>query len=268
MLVSNFEIQKEEFVKFLELLNENKLLKHIVIAGSWAEYIYSNGGLLKGFDPNLKTLDADFLIKNQRHPNPPANIVKIAKDAGYVVSFDILYETTKIFTPSQFEIEFLINQMGSGTNCVLDTNLGVKAQALRHMDISLRNTISIDFCGMEISVPLPEAYVIHKMVINEDRKLDKQAKDVNSIFQLAAFLDKDVYDDIYASLFKKEKIKVDKFLLKYGDIFDIDNVERLLAMNTSIANESVSEIVANAVSKCEEVNKHCSYKNNADFVKE
>lgn len=41
----------------------------------------------------------------------------------------------------ELEIEFLIEQMGSGIESVIRTNLGVNAQALRHMGILFLNTL-------------------------------------------------------------------------------------------------------------------------------
>lgn len=71
----------------------------------------------------------------------------------------------------------------------MKTNLGVNAQALRHMDITLRNSITVNLLGMNVTVPKPEAYIIHKMVINKDRKPAKKAKDIQAVYRLAPYLD-------------------------------------------------------------------------------
>ena len=218
--MNEFDMQQKEFLAFLKLLADNDLLDKVMVAGSWAEYVYAQSGLLPGFDGNLKTLDVDFLIKNQRRPNPPTNIAKLASDAGYEVLYDILDETTKIITPERLEIEFLLNQMGSGTHRVLPTNLGVNAQALRHMDISLRNTVTVDMLTLSVTVPKPEAYVLHKMVINTDRKPAKQEKDARAVYRLAPYLNQEVYTEIYESFTKKEKQQVDAFLAKRGPLFE------------------------------------------------
>lgn len=159
------------------------------------------------------------MIKNLRHPATPVSLETLANAAGYDVDHDILYETTKIITKNNLEIEFLINQLGRGDTPVLKTNLGVNAQALRHMHIALNNSVTVSVLGMSVTVPKPEAYVLHKMVINEDRTKAKREKDREAIFNLAPYLDRNAYDEIYHSLTKNEKKAAAAFIEKYGDPF-------------------------------------------------
>ena len=176
-------IQQNEFLTFVSLLNENGLLPHVVLVGSWAEYLYQHGNVLEGFISAAKTLDVDFLIRNQHRPNPMVDVVSLASENGYTVDFDYMEGTTKLYTPQNLEIEFLIPQYGVGDIRVLSTNLGVKAQALRHMDILLTHSMTVLFHDLEILVPRPEAYVVHKVVINPNRK-NKQEKDREAIRNL------------------------------------------------------------------------------------
>jgi len=53
-------IQQKEFTRFIKLLSDNDCLRYVILVGSWAEYIYEQTGLLKGFDANIKTLDIVF----------------------------------------------------------------------------------------------------------------------------------------------------------------------------------------------------------------
>ena len=53
-------MQQKQFLKFIKLLSDNDLLKHVIVVGSWAEFVYKESGLLKGFNPNIKSLDLDF----------------------------------------------------------------------------------------------------------------------------------------------------------------------------------------------------------------
>lgn len=221
MIIRNNDNQQKEFTKFLKLLNDNELLGTVVVVGSWCEYIYAQSGILKGFSASLRTLDADFLIKNLRIPNTPTNLTSLAREAGYIVMSDSLNRTTKILTENGLEIEFLITQLGRGDKPVLKTNLGVNAQSLRHMDIILKNTITIDYYGMNTCVPSPEAYVIHKMIINKERTVAKQKKDSESIYHLIPYLDLVVFKDIYDKLFKKEQKAVDDFCQQHSENIEL-----------------------------------------------
>ena len=197
-------IQQKEFMDFITLLDENGLLSHVVLVGSWAEYLYQHGNVLDGFISAAKTLDIDFLIRNQHRPTPMVDVVSLASKNGYTVDFDYMEGTTKLYTPQNLEIEFLIPQYGVGDARVIPTNLCIKAQALRHMDILLTHTMTVSFHGMEILVPRPEAYVVHKIVINPSRK-NKQEKDRGAIRNLWPFLHKETLQTITNGLTKKEQ---------------------------------------------------------------
>lgn len=42
-------IQQKELLGFVTLLDKNGLLPHVVLVGSWAEYLYQHGNVLDGF---------------------------------------------------------------------------------------------------------------------------------------------------------------------------------------------------------------------------
>ena len=96
----------------------------------------------------------------------------------------------------------------------MKTNLGVTAQALRHMGVIINNTVITKNIDFDITVPLPEAYVVHKMIINKERK-NKQEKDAEAIRTLWNYLDKEKLNSIFLSLSKKELREVDNFIETY-----------------------------------------------------
>lgn len=212
-------IQYKDFWRFISLLHENDLLQHLVVIGSWAEYLYAQSGILPGFTANLRTLDIDFLIKNMRRPIKSVNIASLAKEAGYIIDYDVMEGTTKIYTPDLMEIEFIIEQKGKGDNPVIKTNLGVNSQALRHLSPLKNNSIVIKLFDFSISVPSPEAYVIHKIVINKERGI-KAAKDKQAIIGLLPFIDKEKFKEICDHLTKKEQQEINNFLANKNTRWD------------------------------------------------
>lgn len=40
------ELRYKDFWKFIKLLSDNGLLGHVIVIGSWAEYVYAQGGVL------------------------------------------------------------------------------------------------------------------------------------------------------------------------------------------------------------------------------
>lgn len=93
--------------------------------------------------------------------------------------------------------------------------MGVTAQALRHTDILLHNTPPLPCLGHLVTVPEPEAYALHKMAINPQRK-DKAEKDAQAVIGLWPFLDSRRLDDLQATLSKKELASVKAFELAHG----------------------------------------------------
>ncbi len=197
----------DDFWSFIRLLHEHGALKHVTLIGSWAEYIYAQSGLLPGFSAALRTLDIDFLVIRQYEPAPRISLAEIAHEAGYIIDYDTLTQATKIYSPGGLEIEFLIHQVGTGESAALQTNLGVNAQALRHLSMLNDHCKSLSIFGLSITVPLPEAYVLHKLIIQRMRG-NKQQKDKDALHSLIPYLDPGVFRAVFADLSKKERKEV------------------------------------------------------------
>jgi len=216
-MYEQFNDQQREVLRLLKLLNDNDILAHVVLVGSWAEYIYAQTGILPGFTMTLRTIDIDFLVKNLRRPTEPISLPSLAMEEGYHVAHDVLMDTTKIFTPNGLEVEFLIPQRGSGVDAIQKTNLGVNAQALRHLGAVVNNAITLNFLGMNLQVPCPEIYVLTKMIINRERTSLKQVKDMKSVANLLPFIDFKKFEQLFNESTKKEKASVREFLDKYRE---------------------------------------------------
>lgn len=228
--------QQKEVLRLLKILNDNNVLDHVVLVGSWSEYVYAVGGVLPGFTASLRTIDVDFLIKNLRRPTAPVSIPAMVESEGYSVAHDVLEGTTKFFTPGGLEIEFLIPKRGSGSESVLKTNLGVNAQSLWHMSAVVANAITVDVFGMKVQVPCPEIYVLTKMIINDVRKPEKQLKDALSVQRLLPYMDYEKLDTLFNSLTKKEKGRVRAFVEKYGELIQELPLESRIKFSSFVSN--------------------------------
>lgn len=213
---NKFSDQQKEVLHLLKVLNDNDILPHVLIAGSWAEYVYYISNMLPGFEITLRTIDLDFLIRNKNKPTEKISLTSIIKQENYSVVHDTLMGTTKFFSPGGLEVEFLIGQKGSGTEPILETHLGVNAQALRHMEHIVRHAVTANVFDMNVLVPCPESYVLHKMLINDVRKPEKQEKDRNSIMRLLPFIDYEKAGDLFSEFSKKEKSRIRTFVETHG----------------------------------------------------
>ena len=87
------------------------------------------------------------------------------------------------------------------------------AQALHHVSILKTYSMQIDMFGMSITVPTPEAYTVHKIIINGQRG-NKSEKDNRAIENILPFLDADKLDEIISNLTKREKKAYDDYMKK------------------------------------------------------
>ena len=207
------EEQWRKVIDVLRKLDEAGYLEHMMLVGSWADYLYSASGCLPDYESRIRTLDLDFLIYNIRKPNPPQNAISIFKEMGFIVENDRITGVTKLLDPSTgFEVEFLAQLLGSGTERYLKTNLGITAQGLREFSILANNSMTISYLGMNILVPKPEAFLLNKMVINDERDAIKAEKDREAIINMYPHIDVEEFERIREELPKKYKERAQKFI--------------------------------------------------------
>ncbi len=192
-------------------MEEAECSSYVILVGSWAEFVYRESGLLPGFDPNIRTLDVDLLVRNLRRPSPPVNLIGLARERGFLVESDVMHGTTKLLDASGLEVEFLIGKMGAGVETSLKTNMGVTAQTLRHTEVLIENSIEVVCLGRTVRVPEPEAYVAHKMAINRQRG-GKAEKDAQAALGLWPYLDYGKFKILVAGMTKKERSQISEFM--------------------------------------------------------
>jgi len=209
-------IQEEQWRHVLEILNnldKAGCLEHVMLIGSWADYLYSVAGVLPDYESRIRTLDLDFLIFNIRKPKEKKDAVAVFRELGFLVEKDRITGVTKLLDPQNgFEVEFLVQQMGSGIERYMGTNLGVTAQALRHFNILVNNRIKVEYFGREILVPCPEAFILNKMIINTERSDYKAEKDRVAINNMYPHIDKEKFNQLKGRLSKKERALVDSYI--------------------------------------------------------
>lgn len=184
-MVTNEE--KKIFDKTLKNLSKAGLSKHIMLIGSWAEFIYEAANLVENYISAIRTRDIDFLVVNLRKPPNRTEFLTIMKDSGFDVTSNLVDEVTKFIAPDQsMEIEFLIHEIGAGQNKGYAVeSLGFSVIGLRHLNILKDNPTMAEYQGQHVIIPKPEAYMLHKLVINEKRNENKKTKDINSVQLIA-----------------------------------------------------------------------------------
>ena len=207
------------FDKAIEILSVAGALEHVAIIGSWAERLYSVCNVVPGFNFMPITRDLDVLVINMRRPSTPISLIEIAKNSGAIVESDRMTSSTRILIDGAFEMEFLIAKRGAGLESSLKTNIGVTADSLRHLDILLNNLVAVEYGGVAVNVPVPEAYAIQKLVIHGDRmsqRSGKDIKDAEAVIGLWPLLDTEKLLSMNFQLTKKEIRRFEEALSRFG----------------------------------------------------
>lgn len=173
------------FWETTDVLNQSALLPHIMIIGSWAEYLFPYH-LGSDFLPSLKTRDIDVYFGNHYREVPEAReLINNFMTAGFLLD-EYFIDTGKFFKEG-IEVEFLSSQMGNGPGMVEIPFTGVKAEKLRNLDMLC--PIQIQVRGYEIGIPSPASYIAHKLYINPERRPSpKRSKDIEAIRSLLLFV--------------------------------------------------------------------------------
>jgi len=145
------------------------------VVGSWCFRIYQQFLGVSAFP--VRTDDLDILV-----PIPwrgrPVDLANLLRQLGFAER--ILPDEATVYHRPGLRVEFLAAERGRGAErAVAATGLGVRPQALRFMDMLLRDPVSIKImAGVTVTVPAPAAFLLHKLLISERRTQgDKRAKD-------------------------------------------------------------------------------------------
>ena len=235
-----------QFSNFLKCLKEAHCLGNVILVGSWSEYLYQT--FISDFTAEMATIDLDFLVPDLNKPEEKSKISEIAKQYGFEYSEkgDPAYS---IFTGKDgFEVEFLSELKGDGINKNSFSNMGVKTQQLRHLNLLQDFTRFATFNHLTVRVPEPEAYCLQKMIINADRLgQGKFTSDQKKISNIIPYLNPSIVAIIYDSLTEKEKNRVNSYIKSYldkQDIYEMFNIEKTNGFVASTTFDSGIQDVA------------------------
>jgi len=213
--------------KVLKILQKEGVLKHLIVVGSWCLYFYQ---FYFGKQPiaSLRTRDVDFLIPDPNSIKLKINLPDLLKDLGFVTDFRGEEGYIRLIHP-EFFIEFLVPEKGrSFAKAFPLPQLGMNAQALRFMDILYLETITLKVQDVEIKLPHPACFLLHKIIIYTRRpEIEKRTKEIEQINRMLDFLTKEdelhSLKRVFLKLPQKWRIKVINNLKKLNkkEIIDI-----------------------------------------------
>ena len=162
-------------------LHKAGLSPHFVLIGSWAVYYYRYYFKNRNYLPSIRTRDMDFLVSVPPPRVPiPVNMTGILSDLGFVTGFRG-EQGYMVLQHSELMIEFLVPERGRGWSKPFELpDFGVNAQPLRYLDMLLKDTVAVRVCGINLRLPHPARFALHKLIIaGRRRSMAKAEKDRN-----------------------------------------------------------------------------------------
>ena len=181
--------QFEILLLVLRRFQEKRILKELMLIGSWClqfyRYHFENPEKL----PAFRTLDVDFLIPHASKIKTEANIPEILKNEGFVSIYNRASDIVK-YNHKELQVEFLVPELGRGGERSREIkNLHIKAIALRYLNMLLDRPLLVHYEGLQVRVPEPAAFALHKLIVSEERKnKEKQKSDLETALGLLDYL--------------------------------------------------------------------------------
>ena len=188
------EVSEPELLSLLRTLDTLKpYLQEIVIVGGWVPFLYRKYGEIPARHPSVRTTDIDIAVPHQVPDNGRPTMDNLLSEAGYAVEIFGSYGGMvkyKLATPPT-EIEFITPETGRPGEPSIVVQNGLRARALRYVEILLENTRQIALnehikdlhISAGVKLPSPAAYIYQKALTLPLRS-SKAAKDLYYIFDL------------------------------------------------------------------------------------
>jgi len=172
-------------LEVLNRLNEAGVLKDLIVIGSWSIYFYKDYFKSENYSTYIRTKDIDFLVPLPLKFQKEVNLFELVKDLGFLEKYRGSKGYIELEHPD-LSIEFLVPERGRGEDKPYSIpQLSINAQPLRFLDFLVENTISINTKGLDIRLPHPAAYALHKFIIFKRRsKAEKRDRDIEGALRV------------------------------------------------------------------------------------
>lgn len=196
--------------EILKIFHDNNLFEDgIELIGSWCFVLYQKKLGVKPYP--FVTQDIDFLISNPYKGKVKVDIVEQLEKLGFKYSFNS--DGSIFLWSTDFKIEFLTPEKGKGSEeAITVKKLGIKVTPLRFVDLLLFNPIQVKEGRSKITIPNPECFCLHKLIISERRKSDKWYKDLEQALLTYQIVDKEYFLKVYNNLPKPWQKRILKAL--------------------------------------------------------
>jgi hypothetical protein len=201
----------ELILRILKVFEDNGLFDAgIQLIGSWCFKMYQRHLGAPSFP--LRTTDIDFLIPYPYKGRDSRNLVNELEKVGF--QYDFKSDGSLFMWNSDLKIEFITTQKGRGhEGAVRIAKLGITAIPLRFVDLLLENSITVQEDNVEILLPRPVNFCLHKLLIASRRsKEDKRLKDLQQAICTSVITEPPEMQGIFRELPKPWKRRILRIL--------------------------------------------------------
>ena len=206
--------------KILKVFYDNGLFHEgVELIGSWCFQLYVKHLGAKSFP--LRTQDIDFLVPNPFKGKEHLDLIKQLEEIGFRTDFNS--DGSLYLWNEELKIEFITPEIGRGVDKAIKINkLGLNAIPLRFVGFLLDKPISVVEGQLEIRLPNPANFCLHKLIIAScRRKIAKSLKDIQQAICVSTIVNFDELKSLYVTLPRKWRQAIIKILEKSHEEFPL-----------------------------------------------
>jgi hypothetical protein len=197
-----------------QLFNEG-----VELIGSWCFWVYQNSLGAKKFP--LRTQDIDFLVPNPYRGIGSEKLFSKLQELGFKRAFHS--DGSTYLWNEELKIEFITPDKGRGADGPIKIRqLGIRAIPLRFVSLLLDKPIRLNISGVEILVPNPGNFCLHKLLIAaRRRKIEKAHKDLEQAICTSVIVSTREMRTLFNALPVKWRKAIIRVLEKAGDVLPL-----------------------------------------------
>jgi hypothetical protein len=196
--ISNKSVFPSQVLELFQALHQAGFFEESMLIGSWVMPLYQEAF---GITYALRTLDIDFAVKfAAAGRDSKIDLESIIIDLGYIPV--MMQSGIRKFTRENFTVEFVIHRKGGNDDEVVAIHKwNITAVPLPFVNILLDFPFIADFGSFRVRAPLPEAYLIQKMITAQRRPGDdKRDKDLEQCSVIIGHVDSERLCAVVGSL--------------------------------------------------------------------
>jgi hypothetical protein len=161
----------------LDRLNSTGVLDGVVIVGSWCMLFYVRYFNTPDYQASIRTRDIDIAIPLPARFRTNVDLGDLLSPLGFVSDFQGPESYIRFLHPDLI-VEFLVPERGRSSQKPFPLPmLGINAQPLRFLDLLLGDSISVPFQSINVRLPHPANFALHKLLISGRRQNEKGEKE-------------------------------------------------------------------------------------------